>query len=350
MGGIMGILKPDMKVLLSLPMYPTNKLLSKHLKLDKGYVSRLIKGLKQKGLVKEKILFNTKEFYPTKRGIEVVANFLALSEATDIKQLPLRTHDLRWSAKIIRKPRNIKKKLEQENWVEATPKNWTQQRKSINDVTVLFNPNTIQFFPKPFFSSNVEEVRHNQLKQVTNAIRYLENKYKGLKIGEPESTMAKLKAQSTSRLYDPISLLFNKKAQEGNKITYFGENIDVDFSKGYPEVDYKHKSMSTEHLLKSAQLYDEWFSNRATTPNEIMDFVLKSQKNNQEMLNDFAKELETHRKQMNQMEKMNNTLNKTLNLTNRAIQWINEEKKKIRKEKKQLREQKAQKNLFNYIG
>ena len=65
-------------------------------------------------------------------------------------------------------------------------------------------------------------------------------------------------------------------------MTYFGENIDVDFSKGYPEVDHKHKTSSVEHLMASARLYDDWFKN-PITPTDIMNFVLESQKKEQEM-------------------------------------------------------------------
>jgi len=80
------ILKPEMKVLLSLPTYPTNKTLSNNLKLNKSYISRLTTKLKNKRLIKYNYEFNIKKFSLTKLGIDVVANFLAISKAIETKQ------------------------------------------------------------------------------------------------------------------------------------------------------------------------------------------------------------------------------------------------------------------------
>jgi len=325
------ILKADMRVLLSIPQQPTNKLLSQHLKINKGYVSRLTTTLESKGLIKHLFEFNVKKFSLTKQGVDVCCQFLAISEATSVKQLPLRNHDLRWSAKIIRKPKNIEKQLKEENWVESTPRNWKQYTFKEKEITILFNPNTLQFLPRDFYSSSVGEARHYQLKIIRNTISYLEDKYKGLKIGEPECVLAKLKKQSIARLYDPLSLEFYQTStKQGQKITYFGENIDIDFSKGIPETEFKHKAKAPEHLLESANLFDNWFKN-PITPQQIMDFVLKSHAQTLKTQNMLEKNIKEHNKLMKHINKAVNKLNK------------------IEKQKKRYNAQMQQRSLEKWI-
>jgi len=271
-GGVQSISDPEMRVLYNIQTYSTNKLISEYLQLNKGYVSRLTTLLLHKGLINVKDFGHYKKYSISEAGIYAVASFLAVSRAKKTTELPLRGHDVWYSAEILSKPNDIEKKLNEDNWLSGHPNNWVQRRKKVLNCTVLWNPHRLLFLVDGAYTSTIDEYRVIAARFVQATIKHLENIY-GLKIGEPDEILAKLKKQQLARQFDPLALEFYKTSQkEGKKITYFGNNIDVDFSKRVPEVDFKSKVLAPPHCHTLAEFFDKWLDD-PVSPNDLKEKI-----------------------------------------------------------------------------
>ena len=253
------ITKKDLKVLLCISQsISTNKLIAKETRIPKQTISRITNKLKDLNLIYYSREFNIKRFALTQSGKDTCTIFLAVSKSHKVSELPLRCHNLNWTSRIIRKPKNFEEKLKQNNWIESIPRNWKQYRKKYDQCTIMFNPETIQYFPYDFFTSTIEEYRQQSKNIILRQKQIIEEEYQGLVLGEPEC-VAKLNKQHIARQYDPLALEFFKTAQKlGVRVHFHGKNIDIDTSKGIAELETKDKAKAPEHLIDIAAFFDQW--------------------------------------------------------------------------------------------
>jgi hypothetical protein len=230
--------------------------------------------------------FNVKRFYLTKQGKDTLSVFLSRVSHIKTKELPLRSHRLLWISKIINTPKYIKKKLLQSSWIESPMVNWSRYIKNFEDFKIVWCPNVIQFYIKPFYTTSKEDYYAKSLEIIEEAINYLQSKYKGLVLGTPEETSV-LKKQELAREFEPLALFFLRTMEKtGRKITFRGKNIDIDFSKGNPETDYKDTTKAPQQAMNMAEFFDSLVEKSLqeiqgilNVPNTIKDIVECTKRN-----------------------------------------------------------------------
>lgn len=250
--------KSSLKTLLSIYTgINTNKLISNHLKKSKSNISEVCHRLKQDNLIYEEKEFNIRKYYLTKQGKDTCSGFISRVSNIKTKELPLRCHRMLWVSKIVRSPPDIKEKLKEHNWIERPLKNWSRYVKNFENFNIIWCNNVVQIHIKPFYTTSDKGYYERSYQIVEEAINYLQNKYRGLILGLPEETST-LEKHELAREFEPLAMFFLKTMEKtGRKITYRGDNIDVDFSKGNPETDYKSKTEAPQQAMKIAGFFDK---------------------------------------------------------------------------------------------
>lgn len=259
--------KIDYKILLSLPLYNTNKALSEHLNKKPSFISRKLKNLKNEGLISFIPLYNLRQYSLTDKGKELINYFLT---GVRNEEHPIRYHNICFVSNIIRTPIKLGERLKENNWVIYIPKNWIGYKKVIENVMVLFTPHTVQFFVEGIYSDKQEEAVHNSIKKVIKIKEYLESEYKGLVLGNVEE-VTYINNQHLARMYDELAVEYLKTSLKlGHKVTYRSDRINIDQSEGIPELEAVDKVYAQEDLRNITKWY-EWIVRTGILPQNLTE-------------------------------------------------------------------------------
>lgn len=254
----------DVKILLLIQQEKnTNKLISKNAKFPKSTISRHTNRLKKLRLIKSIREFNITRFSLTEKGKHTCSVVNTLVSEKKAKQLPIRSHGIKWISEITRKPANFEELLKGGNFSPSGMRGWTKYRKKVQGCTIVINPRVVEFFVHEYFSENQDEFRNddNALSLIYEYKINLMEEFHGLVLGRPQK-VAQLKTQEHARQFDPLAMEFWKTSQALKySVVFHGRNIDIDFSKGIPELEGKNKHLAPEQLIDLGNFYDDWVEN-----------------------------------------------------------------------------------------
>jgi len=295
--------KLDIRILLIIDLYSTNKEICRKLKEPKWKISRRMTKLCRIGLLKK-----TGRFFGRKlKGTIACCNFLTLYEKNE---LIIRTHNMRFKSKIVRAPEQLQEKLLKSNWVEHFPNNWTGYRKRIFNCYVLFTPKNVQYILPEIYARTSEQAIDSAVKLVLNIKESLEDEFKGFVLGKPEEVTT-LMNQHYANQFDPLALEHWKYKQTNNvTLTYKSDRLNIDFSKGVPELETVHKVHAKDDINKITKFYEDMIRTDFDLNDflEVQKYQLKFQQITAENFKAFAIAMREHLALIKSLQKVSQSL------------------------------------------
>jgi len=221
---------------------------AKRLNLKITTAIKRLKRLRVKGLVQQQIKTSITIYELTEKGRQIVGQILS---GYNNRQTIIRAHNLRFKSKITRKPKELIEKLKIANWFEVDHKNWIGYKKNIYNCIIEFTPKSVLFHLKQIISNDPVSTHGQAIAIVLQTKAYLEGKYKGLVIGEPEQ-VATISRQHIASQYDPYSI----KAKQ-NHFSGSTSRVEVDASKDTPELEAIHPIHAVNDMQEILNFYDD---------------------------------------------------------------------------------------------
>ncbi len=188
----------------------------------------------------------------TSKGKRACSVFLRGYEKQNRRVIKIRAHDLAFRAPIVRLGSVNDRIKSQGNWVETNLKNWTKFIRHFSDgVKVHVTPKSVLFYLPELIGSQPETVFNEALSIVLNYSKFLESEFPGLRLGKPD-VIAEVQSNHLAIEMDVFARLC---AEHG--ITFNGERLTVDHSKGVPELEATHKDFARDDLRTIFDFYQE---------------------------------------------------------------------------------------------
>lgn len=271
----------NIRILLALPKFQTNKQLAKHLKRSEGTVSYHTSRLEKAGLIKAVETAGCKIFELTNRGKKACLIFLGEGATISPNDIIIRVHDLQFISKIIRQPKALKDKLLKNNWIEFCPRNWKGYKKNIRNAIVIFTPKSVQYLINPYYTKDKRTANKEAVRTILEIKHYLEGEYRGLLLGKPEE-VAVCSRQSYGIQMDPLAIKYDRFNREHKtNRSYRSDRLNIDQSV-VPETETVHPVHAPDDLSIITQNYEDMVRHGIRLK-ELKTAILSIEKNLQQM-------------------------------------------------------------------
>lgn len=220
---------------------------------SKFAVTRAGSALQARGLVRK--IGSRPVFYElTQKGKNLCCGSPILG---NVRNLPHRLHGpLTFISRILRKPQNLKQRLEDRSFIPYEPVGGTCYRKRLFNVMIIVTPSTVRFY-MPEIYGDEHEVYSDALDLLFQVIGHLEESMPGLRLGNPECT-AEISRQEVAKMGDPLAMEYESTGQAmGKRIIYRSDRLAIDKSKGIPELELVHRAHAQDDLRKITGLYED---------------------------------------------------------------------------------------------
>lgn len=214
------------------------------LKLPKYSVSRYVKKLLKKGLIKEEKLGTIKNYTLELAGKSYINTFF-----TGSGDKPVRSHNLKFKSRILRKP--FGRWMFDNTWLSVPVKNWTKYLcYSLEGVTVEVTPRFVIFHVHEIFARDSDEGMGIAFKVVGSAVRWLANEFQGLILGEPYCN-ARVVTQHHALVEHPLA----KKFPSDFNVQL--SRMGFDHSRGVGELEAFDGKYSQDDAMKVMEFTDK---------------------------------------------------------------------------------------------
>ena len=201
-------------------------------------------------LIKEGYLTNEKEL--TFKGREAVRFFSGGHVSTNAGLLRVRSHDLVFKLPISSDSSVFRDKVVNKgSWVEVCLNNWVKYVRHFEDgVKVHVTPKSVLFYLPELLGVEVEAVYNRALSLVFHYKRFLESKY-DIVLGSPE-VIAEVQSNHLAFKWDVFANLCRD-----NGVTFNGDRLTVDHSKGVPELEAVSPVFARDDLRSIFDFYED---------------------------------------------------------------------------------------------
>ena len=201
-------------------------------------------------LIKEGYLNNEKEL--TFKGREACRFFSGGHASINAGLLRIRAHDLVFKLPVSSDSSVFRDKLVNSgSWVEKPVNNWIKYIRHFEDgVKVHVTPKSVVMYLPELLGVEVEPVFNRALKLVFHYKRFLEAKY-SIVLGSPE-VIAEVQSNHLAFKWDVFASLCREHG-----ITFNGERLTVDHSKGVPEIEAVSPVFARDDLRSIFDFYED---------------------------------------------------------------------------------------------
>ena len=236
----------QIETLLLIRRFPNQKELCEIKGRTKSTISRMVKELERKGLVKVIVRGNSNECQLTRTGEYACSNFLSQGYFEGDRFI-FRVHDLCFSCRILGNRGKTPKQV-------FVPVKYPYN--SQRDVTVLFYPDSVQINLCPIYAYSVEFAMKCACRILVEVLASLEHDFPGLRFAK-EKELGHLVRMHVAVPFHPLAVEFAKFIEEyGSTFVVNGRNITVDFSTGVPELEATSGIEAKAKLLKRMEFED----------------------------------------------------------------------------------------------
>jgi DNA-binding MarR family transcriptional regulator len=234
-------------------------MIAKKLKTPRSTLKKDLDELLDMGFLKKIIAGNARVYELTNIGNEAMTELLAMTRSEKKGLQGFRVHNVRWSSVIERQPWKLNDALKENNFTVSNMNNWAQYTWNNKEegVTIVFTPQKVHFFIEELWTDSPMDYYPIAQKKLLRIARGLEEKFSGLKLGSPERVFM-IHKQHVANV-GPLSQLADAyEMQTGHQVTYHGDRVHLDKSKGYYEeetVDKQQAPMDMENLV---DFFNEW--------------------------------------------------------------------------------------------
>jgi len=235
----------QIETLLLIRRFPNQKELCEIKGRTKSTISRMVRELERKGLVKIIIKGNSNECQLTRTGESACSSFLAQGYFEGDRFI-FRVHDLCFSCRILGDHGTPKKVFVPVKYP------YNSQR----DVTVVFYPDSAQINLCPIYAYSVEFAMKCACRILVEVLASLERDFPGLRFAK-ERELGHLVRMHVAVPFHPLAVEFAKFIEvHGSTFVVNGRNITVDFSEGPPELEATGGIEAKAKLLKRMEFED----------------------------------------------------------------------------------------------